>query len=80
MTDDKSKWILMPPNPLYKRYYRASMDYGCAEVEISAPGGQLPVGEDANELIAFFQLIIRQLERSRDTAALLENLEAADGE
>lgn len=68
-TEDKSDWLIVPPNPLYKRYYRASMDHGCTEVSISAPGGKLPVGEDANELIAFFQLIIRQIERARDKAS-----------
>jgi hypothetical protein len=66
---EKSDWILCPPNPLFKRYYKTSIDRGCAEVSISAPGGKLPTGEDANELIWFFQLIIRQIERARDKAA-----------
>ncbi len=71
---DTPKLADSPPNPLFKRYYRAITDAGCAEVSISAPGNKLPVGEDANELIEFFKLIIRQIERSRDKASELDAL------
>lgn len=51
------------------RYYRKTTDEGVCIVEIYAPDRKLPIGEDADDLIAFFNLIIRQIERSRDKAA-----------
>lgn len=62
--DPNDGWITLPPNPLDKREYVASCDHGRVTISIPAPGGQLPYGEDADEIISFMQLIIRQLNRS----------------
>lgn len=73
--DPKDGWITLPPNPLYKREYVASCDHGHVTISIPAPGGQLPYGVDAEEIISFMQLIIRQLNRSIQSHA-----ESADHE
>ncbi len=50
------------------RYYQASCPHGHMKLEIPAPGGKLPTGQDADDLIYMLQLVIRQLERARDSA------------
>lgn len=66
-----------PPNPFYERFYQYSLPTGNAIVRITCPGGLLPEGDDATDLIAFFELIIKRIKRG-NFASIAASL-AAEG-
>lgn len=54
-----------PPNPHYTRVYTCSLSHGWAHLEISAPGNKI-APQDAQDVIDWLELTIRQLRRYAD--------------
>jgi hypothetical protein len=51
-----------PPNPFYRWEYQCSLSHGSAWLSISAPGAAI-ASQDAQDVIDWMKLIIKQLER-----------------
>lgn len=59
-----SEQVQPPPNPFYRREYVWSMSgKGGVHISISAPGGFLPAGGEAEEIIEFIELVIKHIRR-----------------